>query len=298
MSSSSPRQAIKPILALRNATKIVVEGSNYSFPAFKNLSLDVFPGERLAFFAVNKAESQALVSCLSGVEPLDAGRLEQRGSISWPVGTNGAFSGKLSGYINARFAAEVYSQPGQIEADLQRIQAMADVPDQLFHQPFGEWPGFKKDALKLAVSLAFDFDVTTVLTIGAWNHRSPYPRDVMIRERFEGLIEGRTLVVCANGQNGFAMDYCDEGLALVQGGLVYRGDPEVCLQLVRDESQRLKQERRKRVDKRVALLLDSSVEGSEDPDGHDAGIDPAEDVGAAADELFVGPARSGSDRVR
>jgi ABC-type polysaccharide/polyol phosphate transport system ATPase subunit len=298
MPSPSPSQDLEPILALRDASKLVVEGVNHTYPAFRNLSLEVYPGERLGVFAVNGAEAQTLVSCLSGVTPVDSGRLEQRGSVSWPVGMNDAFSGKLSGYINARFAAEVYSQPGQINVDLQRIQELADLPDQLFHEPLSQWPGAKKDALKLAVSLAFDFDVITVGKLGSWDHRAVHPRAVMLRECFEQRIDGRTLVVCANGQNSFALDYCDEGLVLMGGGLVYRGDPEVCLELVKEESRRLKQERRQRVNKRIGALIASSEDETDDLQAEEASLDAAADDEVAVDGLVAGTALRGSDRGR
>lgn len=298
MPSLSPPQDLEPILALRDASKQVVEGVNHTYPAFRNLSLEVYPGERLGVFGVNGTEARTLVSCLSGVEPLDAGRLEQRGSVSWPVGTNDAFSGKLSGYINARFAAEVYSNPGQIDADLQVIQELADVPDQLFHQPLGDWPAAKKDALKLAVSLAFDFDVITVGRLGGWDHRAVHPRAVQLRECFEKRIDGRTLVICANGQNAFALDYCDEGLAVVGGELVYRGDPEVCLELVKEESRRLKQERRQRVNKRIGALVGRADEDADELDDDDASLDPGADRQTPADVLVLGAAPIRSDQGR
>jgi ABC-type polysaccharide/polyol phosphate transport system ATPase subunit len=300
MPSPPLTQDSEPILALRDASKMVVEGVNHTYPAFRNLTLDVYAGERLGVFGVNGAEAKALVACLSGVEPLDAGSLEQRGSVSWPVGINDAFSGKLSGYVNARFAAEVYSPPGQIEADLQRIRELADISEQLFYQPFGEWPGAKKDALKLAVSLAFDFDVITVARLGGWDHRAVHPRAVRIRECFERRIDGRTLIVCANGQNGFALDYCDEGLAVVGGELLYRGDPEVCLELVKEEAKRLKYERRQRVNRRIGALIGRTEDDLDDLDGVEAEPDPDQEVERDADRdvMVLGAVQSRLDRAR
>ena len=117
--------------------------------------------------------------------------------------------------------------------------------------------------LKLAVSLAFEFDVLAVGRISGWDFRAIHPDSVRIRELFERRIEGRTLVMAATGQNKLALEYCDEGVALVDGSLLYRGDPEVCLELVKEEAQRLKQERRRRVNARVQRLLG---QGAVDPD--------------------------------
>ena len=298
MSSPSPSQELEPILALRDASKLVVEGVNQAYPAFRKLTLEVYPGERLGVFGVNGSEARTLVSCLSGVEPLDSGTLEQKGSVSWPLGTNDAFSARLSGYTNALFAAEVYSQPGQVDADLQQIQELAAIPDTVYHEPFGNWPSALKDSLRLAVSLAFDFDVITVARLAGWDHRAIHPRAVQIRELFEQRIDGRTLVVCANGQNGFALDYCERGLALVDGAMAYEGDPEVCLELVKEVSKRQKQERRQRVQRRVARLT-----GTEDLDADDELADetPDEDTQdeqTAADAGSVLMVGTGVQRTR
>lgn len=270
MPKSSLTQQPEAVLEMRGASKRVVEGLNQSYPAFQDLSLSMYPGERLAIFGVNGYEAKTLVTCLSGVEPLDAGKLDHNGSVSWPLGSNDAFLGKLSGYVNARFASQVYSQPGKINDDIRLIQELAGVDEKVFHEPLADWPGALRDALKLAVSLAFEFDVITVGRISGWNHRARHPHSVRIRDCFEQRIDGRTLIVCANGQVDLALDYCDEGLALVNGEITYRGDPEVCKELVKEESKRQKQSRRERVNKRIDKLVGSDksvdLEADESPE--------------------------------
>ena len=269
MAQGLPPQQPVPILELHNASKNVVEGASQSYPAFRNLSLQIFPGDRLAIFAVNGPESRALVACLSGVESLDSGRLVQEGSVSWPLGTNEAFSNKLSAYVNARFAAEVYSLPGEMDSNLRLIRELSGLTDKLIHKPLSDLPTAMKDALKLAVSMVFDFDVLAVSRLKGWNHRSIDPQSVRIRECFEKRIEGRTLVMSANGQNKLALDYCEEGLALVKGQLVYRGDPEICLQLVKEESKRLKEERRESLRRRLAAIIAARDDSSDDYEDDD-----------------------------
>ncbi|MFM7548115.1 MAG: hypothetical protein ACKO8I_04425 [Cyanobacteriota bacterium] len=262
MLSTPPAPQQEAILELINASKMFVEGVGRSYPAFLNLSLQVYPGERLAVFGVNPCESRTLLACLSGVEALDQGLLEQRGSVSWPLGSNDALSSKLSGYVNTRFAAEVYSCSGRIDEDVKLIQELTGVDDEVFYRPLGDWPGQLKDALKLALPLAFQFDVVAVGKIGSgWDHRDALPHSMLIRKHFERLIDGRTLLISAQGQSSLALDYCDQGLAIVNGELAYRGDPEVCLQLVREERKRQRLQRREHLDMRKAQLGLSGLEG-------------------------------------
>ena len=259
----------QPVIELREASKRLSAGVKEVKTAFTNLSLTVNRGDRLGLFGVNGYESTTLLDCLCGVDQLDAGAMEQYASVSWPVGSNEAFSSKLSGFSNARFAAEIYSQPGCIEGDLRFIQELACLPDVVFHKPISTWEGSQKNLLKLAVSLAFEFDVLAVGKINAWDFRSVEPESLRIRELFERRIEGRTMVMAAAGQNKLALEYCDEGLALVDGVLVYRGDPEVCLQLVKEESQRQKNERRDRVNARIQRLIEQGAIEPDDVDSAD-----------------------------
>ncbi len=243
------------VIEMRRASKRLPAGVNEVKKAFTDISLSVNHGHRLGLFSVNNYEAQTLLECLAGVEKPDKGLVLHHATVSWPVGTNQAFHNKLSGYANARFAAEIYSQPGRIEADLRLIQELTGADDATFHEPMAAWQSQMKKALELAVSLAFEFDVMAVGKINSWNHKSIHPRSLRIRELFERRIDGRTLVMAAPGQNKLALDFCDEGLAIVDGRLLYRGDPEICLELVKEENRRLKYERRQLEEADIARLL-------------------------------------------
>ncbi|MFO8238275.1 MAG: hypothetical protein R6U00_08530, partial [Prochlorococcaceae cyanobacterium] len=244
------------VIEVRRASKRLPAGVNEVKQAFTDITLEVTHGHRLGLFSVNNYEAHTLLECLAGVEKPDKGEVLHHGSVSWPVGTNQAFHKQLSGYANARFAAEVYSRPGRIDADLQLIQELTGADNATFHEPMAAWQSQMKKALELAVSLAFEFDVLAVGKISNWDHQALHPRSVRIRELFEQRIDGRTMVMAAPGQNKLALEFCDEGLAIVEGRLLYRGDPEICLELVKEENDRLRYERRQRVKARVGRLLE------------------------------------------
>lgn len=258
------------VIQARRATKLLPHGVTDVRKAFVDLNLDVHHGQRIGIFSVNAYEARTLLDCLSGVEQPDQGSVVHHGLVSWPVGTNQAFHKKLSGYMNARFAAEIYSKSGCIDDDLRLIQELTGADDVTFHEPLAAWKGQMRKSLELAVSLAFEFDVTLVSKISTWNHRALHPASVRIRELFEQRIEGRSVIIAAPGQTELALDYCDEGLVLLDGRLVYRGDPEVCLEIVKEETQSQKAERRQRVNAQLARLL-------QDPEVSDDEIETNDD---------------------
>lgn len=262
MRTSSLMQQSKSVLEMRGASKRVVEGFNHSYRAFYDLSLDIFAGERIGIFAANGFEAKALVACISGVERLDAGTVDHYASVSWPLGVNDALESKLSGYVNALFAAEIYSRPGQIDKDVRLIRELAGVDEIMFHKPLADWPSALRDLLKLVMPLAFEFDVVVVGRTTGWNHRAIHPNSVFIRKYFEQRIEGRTLIVSGNAQSNLAIDYCHDGIALIDGKILYRGDPEVCMQMAKEESKRLRERRRES----VATLVGSEELDASEPE--------------------------------
>ncbi|MGB5134611.1 MAG: hypothetical protein WBN89_05490 [Prochlorococcaceae cyanobacterium] len=266
------------------ASKLLPHGVGTVRKAFVDLSLEIHRGERIALFSGNAYESRTLLECLSGIETPDQGSVLHHGSVSWPLGTNQAFDKKLSGYMNARFAAEIYSQSGRIDEDLKLIQELAGVDDRTFHEPLAAWRSAMRKSLELAVSLAFEFDATLVGKISSWNHRVRHPHAVRIRQVFEQRIEGRTLLVAAPGQHELALDYCDEGLVIFEGRLAYRGDVEVCMEMVKEEAQRLRAERRQRVNARIARLLADDSGALDDFDSDEFEEDDLEMDEPAADQ--------------
>lgn len=261
---------VMPIVKLHLVSKVLQLNVSQSRTVFSDLSLAINRGDRLAIFSVDPEDAASLVQCISGVELPDRGSVEHYGSSSWPIGTNQAFSGRLSGYANARFAAEIYSQPGCIETDLRLIQELTQVEDVVFHQPLSTWSGAMRESLRLAVSLAFDFDIISVAKISNWDFRSVHPHAMRIREIFEQRIDGRTLVMAAPGQNKLALEYCDEGVVLLDGSLTYRGDPEVCLELVKEVGKQRKLERRAQMKAHAQELLRQS-QFSADEESDDEG---------------------------
>jgi ABC-type polysaccharide/polyol phosphate transport system ATPase subunit len=264
------------VIEARNVSKMLPDGVGEVKKAFLDLNLDVHHGRRIALFSVNAYEARTLLDCLSGIEQPDQGLVVHHRSVSWPLGTNQTFRKRLSGYMNARFAAEVYSEPGRVAHDLRFIQDLTGVDDVTFHQPIGVWKASTRKSLELAISLAFNFDVILVGKIGGWDHRSLHPSSLRIREVFEQRIDGRTLVVAAPGQNRLALDYCDEGLVILDGRLAYRGDTEVCLEMVKEESQRQKAERRQQVSAQAARFLADAEE-------RDFDFDDSEDIDTELD---------------
>ena len=90
-------------------------------------------------------------------------------------------------------------------------------------------------AFRLATSLAFDFDCYLIGRIGDWKRKAGAKRIPVAAFRYmQKKLEGQTLVMTSSNQVILALRYCTSGIALVDGKIVYRGDPNECLELVRE----------------------------------------------------------------
>lgn len=251
------------MIQARQASKLLPHGVADTRKAFIDINLDLHHGERLALFSANAYEARTLLDCLAGIDKPDQGEVMHHGSVSWPVGSNQGFHKKLSGYSNARFCAEVYSKPGCIDEDIGLIQELIGADNPTFHEPISSWKPPMRKLMELAIPLVFEFDVTLVGKINYWNHRASHPASLRLRKLFEQRIDGRSLIVAAPGQHNLAMDYCDQGIVIIDGKYAYRGDTEVCLELIEEHSQFKRAQRRQAADEIINRLLQGSDESDE-----------------------------------
>lgn len=264
---SAPASSAESLIEIREGAKVrakvLTQGKPLS-PAdviFSGISLSLQPGDRLAVFSTARADAAALVDCLSGVQPLDVGTLVHNASVSWPLGSDDTFNRNLSGYLNALFAAEVYSPLGYVADKVKLIQELTGVDEDTFHLPLSAWASAQRELLKLAVGLAFEFDVAVVGRVThAWDHRSLYPLAVRIREEFERRIQDRAMVLLGYEQEALAVEYCNRAIVLQNGAIIHEGTPQDCSQLALETILQMKTERRQRVRNRAARLLAAAAE--------------------------------------
>ena len=259
---SSPTADVtrSPLAELCRASKKVSQSPTSTITAFQNISFRVNSGDRIGVFSVGNIESIAFVNCLAGVTPLDAGKLIHNCSVSWPLGTNESLDAKLSGYANALFAADLYSIAGNQVQDLALIQELTGLDAHKFHQPVSTYKGLDKDRLRLAISLAFPFDLYTVGKIGGWSLKDKGIVARRIRRFLNQRLSQSTLVMTAAGQPGLVLRYCEEGVVIMNQSIVYRGDPEVCMEMIKDRRRSLRDERQNLLKDDEDLLAEDDQE--------------------------------------
>ena len=232
------------MVALEAISRTLKEPGKPAQVLFEDLSLALHPGERLALFSTTNRESAHLLRCVAGVDTPDRGRVRQNGSVAWPVGTDGAFSNKLSGYENVRFALAIYGQPGWMARDLALIEALSGIDRERLHDPLSTYNGGQKTRLAMAIPLALRFDLYPVAKLPGIRMAPPSAEAEVLLDRLEGELADAALLLAGNDLWDVAQVVCHEGLVLMHGRIAYRGDLEVCRLMVQEERDRLRQEQR------------------------------------------------------
>ncbi|MFM9110504.1 MAG: hypothetical protein ACKOPN_07950 [Prochlorococcaceae cyanobacterium] len=211
---------------------------------FHNLSLSLAAGERLAIFAATNNETNHLFRCLAGIDTPDSGVIRQHGSLSWPTGMNGTFSGKLPGYENVRFALEIYGRTGRMAHDLALVEELAGIERERLMDPLGTYPGELKNRIAMALPLAVDFDAYLIAKLPGADFEAMNARAQRILELFQQERPQAGLLVAGTFLWPFPQQVCREGIALIDGQIAYRGDLEECRRLALAQRELLQDRKR------------------------------------------------------
>lgn len=203
-------------ILLRSVSKVFGSGSERMTIA-DGIDADFPTGLSVALLGRNGAGKSSLLKMIAGTVMPDRGRIERRGSVSWPVGFAGSFHGDLTGAENARFVARIYG----IDTDglVDFVDGFADLGRQL-HSPFRTYSSGMRARLGFAISMGVPFDTYLVDEVTAVG-------DARFKERSETILNDRlqsagAIVVSHSLQ---LLDrICDAGAVLENGRLTWHDD--------------------------------------------------------------------------
>lgn len=162
----------------RNGSKTIVENLNFTFST----------GASVALLGRNGAGKSTLLKLIAGTIRPTSGRVLSTGSISYPVGFQGAFHPDLTGLQNTRFVARLY------DVDSDALAAfVADFAELGAHyqMPFRTYSAGMKARLSFGVSMGIPFDmylVDEVTSVGDGAFRRKSIEMLDRRQRHAGAI--------------------------------------------------------------------------------------------------------------
>jgi len=197
----------------------------------QDLSFRIRAGERWQVFCDDRRVRNVLLQCVAGLLPPASGAVTIRGHVSWPLGQVTGLSNKLSCAENGRFLAGIYGQLGREEEQLDLVQQLCAFGAALWSKPLKNLDGENKKRFRLALSLAFDFDLyvldpsifRSLRRHGGWTD--------LWQATLERRLRDRALITMGPDDLGVA-SLCRKGLVFDRGRLVAKGSLETCQELL------------------------------------------------------------------
>jgi len=193
----------------------------------EDFSFRVRAGQRWQVVADDRRIAHGLLNCIAGLQQPAQGKLVVRSHVSWPLGQLTGLSGLLSCTENVRFMGGVYGEAGNFERELGLIRQLCAFDETLWDRPFKQLPNPAKQRFKLALSLAFDFDLYLLDPMAL----APLRRQGVWSEAWQGILEQRLrerAVVAIGGDRFGIADRCTHALVFEQGQVLVKGRTGHC----------------------------------------------------------------------
>ncbi len=188
----------------RTGSNLVLDSVSFSFPPHTNVGI----------LGKNGSGKSTLLRILAGTEEADSGTIRRRGTVSWPIGFSGGFSGSLNAEENCRFVARIYG--ADVDDVVGFTMEFAELGD-YFYMPVKTYSSGMRARLAFGLSMAIEFDaylVDEVTAVGDSNFQ------LKCRKAFEER-SGRSSVIIVSHHIGTVKDYCQRCAVLQKGRLHY-----------------------------------------------------------------------------
>ena len=123
---------------------------------------------------------------------------------------------------------------------MRTIIFLSDLESDYFDRPMRTYNSAMKARFRLAISMAFDFDVYAVPYLEGWSYAAKSARARNFRAVFEEMTSDASLMV-TNPDLDFQKAYCNRGLVLANGSIAYQGDLESCHEFLSGEPIKIEQ---------------------------------------------------------
>jgi capsular polysaccharide transport system ATP-binding protein len=179
---------------------------------FRDVNLEIGPGEKLGILGRNGAGKSTMIRLLSGAELPTRGCVLRHMSVSWPLAFGGAFQGSLSGKDNVRFICRVYGKDPA--AVMPRVEDFAEL-GRFLREPVKTYSSGMRARLAFAISLAIEFDcflIDEVISVG----------DARFHEKCQAELfekrKDRAMVIVSHEAHNIR-EHCDRACVLHAGTL-------------------------------------------------------------------------------
>lgn len=209
------------IYRTRGTEKVICDNLNMVLPSKRSVAL----------LGRNGTGKSTLLNMVSGLVPPTSGEVITTGSMSWPVGFAGSFSGDMTGAQNVKFVARVYGADTEETRDF--VEEFADLGEH-FHMPVRTYSTGMRSRLAFGLSMAFQFDtylVDETTAAGDRSFRNKSNAVFLARMKHSGA-------VVVNHSMSIVRELCDMGVVLEGGQATLYENLEDAIEAYEDNMKR------------------------------------------------------------
>ncbi len=202
------------MIRLENVTKYyqTPHGRKY---VLRDVSLEIPGGVNVAILGINGSGKSTLLRLLGGIDSPNSGKISIDMDISWPMGLAGGLQGSMSGRDNAKFVCRIFGDSyEEMQERVAKIEGFAEL-DKYFDMPVKTYSSGMKAKIKLAISVAFDFDCYLFDELGSVG-------DALFRKKTETLFANKegnaNFIIVSHNLNELIHD-CHQAIVLHKGEL-------------------------------------------------------------------------------
>jgi len=201
----------------------LTESNKLFVSALDNIDLKIEAGGRLGLLGHNGSGKSTLLRVMAGVYAPTRGVIESEGRISTLFDISIGMDMDINGRDNIRLQSLIFGMsPEEIERVAPQIEEFTELRDFL-DLPVRTYSTGMKARLSFGVATALQPDILLLdEVIGAGD--SAFMERAT--ERLEILLERPNILVLASHSNDTLRRFCDQGLVLEKGNLVFYGDIE------------------------------------------------------------------------
>lgn len=200
------------------------------FRALDDVSFQVGEGETVGLIGYNGSGKSTMLKLISGVMRQDKGYIGTRGKVAGLIEVGAGFHPDLTGRENVYLNGAILGMSKkEIDAAFDDIVAFSEIEKFIDTEvKFYSSGMFLRLAFSVAVHTDPDiFLVDEILSVGD----EPFQRKCLARIR-ELQQQGKSLVIVSHDLN-MIEEFCDRGLTLSHGKLIYDGDAQEAVKVLR-----------------------------------------------------------------
>jgi ABC-2 type transport system ATP-binding protein len=226
----------------KQVTVALAKGRKVSdtFNAVDDVSFTVGEGESIGLMGLNGSGKSTLLKMINGVMRPDAGVVRTRGRIAGLIATGAGFHPQLSGEENIRLNAAILGMSEkEIDKKYDEIVDFSEIQTKFLKTEVGHYSSGMSARLGFSVAIHVDSEIFLADEVLAVGDR-PFKKKC-IKKMEEVRDGGRTLLYVSHSA-GSVRKMCTRVLVLQKGQLIFDGDVDEGIKLLRYDEDKWENE--------------------------------------------------------